>query len=382
MAGCSTLPTMRPACSMGRPRPQLCCSALSPPSGTRSSATPFPLSTRKSCRRSSHHTRQNAPVTTTRQMGAAKVDIDFAPGPAAARTAERISGGWGRAAERPRDLYQNASPGHDRAGRSTLCHARGRRRFSPACAELATPAWPSLAPAGTSRPAPVIICCSRSRRLLPRRRRKGSKGAPTPQPAAQLQSAVQLGNVTLVQQPAAKPGGQTPPATTATADRASYDAATQVVQLTGNPRVHDAGGDLTALSMEIDRATGNANATGGVKATYRQASGQQNVTFTGTGPVHVVADHAHLDHQADLTTFYGTPQSQARMFQGSDSVSAPVLELSQSHATLAAHGPPGDATAVNAVFTSSSSNAKSPTLRGPSAEPHPSLCRQRAQGCF
>jgi lipopolysaccharide export system protein LptA len=132
------------------------------------------------------------------------------------------------------------------------------------------------------------------------------------------------------------------------------------VQLTGNPRAHDADGDLTALFMDIDRTTGNANATGGVKATYRQASGQPNGAFTGAGPVHVVADHAHLDHQADLTTFYGTPHSQSRMFQGSDSVSAPVLELSQSRATLAAHGPPGDATAVNAVFTSSSSDAKSP----------------------
>jgi lipopolysaccharide export system protein LptA len=171
---------------------------------------------------------------------------------------------------------------------------------------------------------------------------------------------VQLGNVTLVQEPAAKDGGPPPTATTATAGQASYDAATQVVQLTGNPRVHDGGGDLAASFIEVDRTTGNGNARGGVKATYRQASGQQNATFTGTGPVHVVADHAHLDHRADLTTFYGTPESQARLFQGSDSVSAPVLELSQSHATLAAHGPPGDAAAVNAVFTNASSNPKTP----------------------
>ena len=90
----------------------------------------------------------------------------------------------------------------------------------------------------------------------------------------------------------------------------------------------------------MERATGNANATGGVKATYRQSSGQQQ-PFTGTGPVHVVADHAHLDHATDLTTFYGKSGELARLWQGSDSISAPVLELSRVRATLAAHGPGG-----------------------------------------
>ena len=118
--------------------------------------------------------------------------------------------------------------------------------------------------------------------------------------------------------------------TTATAQRASYDAATQVVQLSGSPRIQEANGDLSAASIEVARTTGNADATGGVKATYRQANGQQNMAFAGTGPVHVVADHAHLDHATDLTTFYGKAGEPARLWQGSDSVSAPVLELSRA----------------------------------------------------
>ncbi len=76
--------------------------------------------------------------------------------------------------------------------------------------------------------------------------------------------------------------------------------------------------------------------------------------------MHVVADHAHLDHATDLTTFYGKSGELARLWQGSDSVSAPVLELSRVKATLAAHGPGGEAAAVNAVFTSTSSSAKGP----------------------
>ena len=83
---------------------------------------------------------------------------------------------------------------------------------------------------------------------------KGSKAkpdAPAPQPAAQLQSAVQLGNVTLVQQGAANPDGPTPPATTATAQRAAYDAATQVVQLSGSPRMQETSGELSANLIEV-----------------------------------------------------------------------------------------------------------------------------------
>jgi lipopolysaccharide export system protein LptA len=305
-------------------------------------------------------TKQNAPVTTTRQMGAAKVDIDFAPGPGSP-TAEHVLA-VGSARLNVHEIYAKTPPQDTTVQGDQLFATLTDGEVLSSLRGTGHTSLAVVSPSGdkqTSTGDNLLLTFAPPTPTTPRRK-VAKPNTPTTQPAAQLQSAVQLGNVTLVQEPAAKPGGQTPPATTATADQASYDAATQVVQLTGNPRVRDAGGDLTALSMEVDRITGNANATGGVKATYRQASGQQNVTLTGAGPVHVVADHAHLDHQADLTTFYGTPQSHARMFQGSDSVSAPVLELSQSHGTLAAHGPPGDATAVNAVFTSSSSNAKSP----------------------
>jgi len=79
----------------------------------------------------------------------------------------------------------------------------------------------------------------------------------------------------------------------------------------------------------------------------------------------VVADRAHLDKPADLTTFYGKDGEPARMWQGSDSVAAPVLELSRAHATLSAHGPVG-ATAVNAVFTGSRKDATNKPADQPS----------------
>jgi lipopolysaccharide export system protein LptA len=161
--------------------------------------------------------------------------------------------------------------------------------------------------------------------------------------------------VTLVQQGVSTAGGQTGGPTTATAQRAAYDAATQIVQLTGSPRIQEETGELSATLLEMERATGNATATGDVKATYRQVKGKQDLGLAGTGPVHVVADHARLDHATDVTTFYGKAGEQARLWQGSDSVSAPVLELSRAHGTLSAHGQ-GSAPAVNAVFTSSETN--------------------------
>ena len=176
----------------------------------------------------------------------------------------------------------------------------------------------------------------------------------------------------MVQQSAANPGSPTPAVITATAQRAAYETATQVVQLSGSPRIKETSGELSALLIEVSRSSGNADATGGVKATYHQTNGQQNAAFTGSGPVHVVADHAHLEHATDLTTFYGKPGEPARLWQGSDSVAAPVLELSRPHGTLSAHGPAGDAASVNAVFTGSPSASQAiPAVHSATNPAHP-----------
>jgi lipopolysaccharide export system protein LptA len=145
--------------------------------------------------------------------------------------------------------------------------------------------------------------------------------------------------------------------------------------------LRDASGDLSADAVELERATGNANATGGVKATYRNSTGQQNMAFAASGLVHVVADHAHLDHATALTTFFGKAGESARLWQGSDSIAAPVLELSRLRATLAAHGAGGGGPAVNAVFTSSSTSSKGPPSTTAGA-PQPSVVRLQSRTLF
>jgi lipopolysaccharide export system protein LptA len=178
-----------------------------------------------------------------------------------------------------------------------------------------------------------------------------------PDVTAQLQSLEQTGHVTVVQTSSAPPPA--PSRTmTATAERATYDAATQLVWLygspeAGDPRIQESDGDLTAGTIEIERATGDLTATGQVKATYRQSPAQPGISLGGAEPVHIVASRAHVDRATDLATFYGGQNADARLWQGADSISAPVLELSHTRQTLSAHDVAGGSAAqpVTAVFT-------------------------------
>ena len=341
-------------------------------------------------------TRQNTPESTTRQVQASQVDIDFAQGPDRRPQAEHILAAGG-ARLNVHTIYAKTPPEDTTIQGDQLFATLTDGEVLSSLRGTGHTALVSVSPSGVTQSSKgdnLLLTFAPPHPLKTEAHAtKGPPYAPTPQPAAQLQSAVQLGNVTLVQQGAAPPGGQPPPATTATAQRAAYDAATQVVQLTGNPRIQEPTGELTATWIEMERTTGNANATGGVKATYRQSNGQQNMAFAGTGPVHVVADHAHLDHATDLTTFFGKAGESARLWQGSDSVSAPVLELSRAHATLSAHGPDGaspgaENPAVNAVFTSSPAHSTVNTqdsrqpVRCPFAKPYSLLRGERTQSGF
>jgi lipopolysaccharide export system protein LptA len=310
-------------------------------------------------------TKQNPAQSTTRQVQASKVDIDFARGPDRSPLAQHIlASGGGRV--NVHTIYAKTPPEDMTIAGDELFATLVDGEVLSSVRGTGHTSLVTVSPAGVTQSSKgdnllLTFAPPRSPEKAQGKAAKGKQINPS-QPAAQLQSAVQLGNVTLVQQAAAPTSGQTPAPTTATAQRAAYDPATQVVQLTGNPRIQEETGELSATSLEMDRTTGNAKATGDVKATYRQVKGQQgkgpeNIGFAGTGPVHVVADRAHLDHATDVTTFYGKAGEQARMWQGNDSVSAPVLELSRAHGTLSAHGQ-GNAPAVNAVFTNSKPNTK------------------------
>jgi len=182
-----------------------------------------------------------------------------------------------------------------------------------------------------------------------------------PAPASQIETAIQDGHVVLTQKPLPKAGKPAPATMTAWAQHAEYHAATQVLQLTGNPRLDD--GQSTQISagvIDYHRDSGDVAASGGVKATsIQQSSTKQPApsstmpSLGGGGPVHITADHAFLRHATDTGTFYGQPSTDARMWQGANSIMAPVIELTRSPQTLKAYGAPGSSGAVvQANFTS------------------------------
>jgi lipopolysaccharide export system protein LptA len=179
--------------------------------------------------------------------------------------------------------------------------------------------------------------------------------------SSRLQSAVQQGNVTMTQTPAPAPdtGKTGAPSMHATAQRAEYHSSDQVLHLLGSPRLNDGSLDLSAKSIDFHRDSGDATATGDVKATYIQlanASGQTNgaspspgPALGGQGPAHVVAAEASMSRASGEAIFRG----QARLWQGTNSVAAPSIELSRTHQTLNAYGE-GDGAPVNAVFAMAS----------------------------
>lgn len=188
-------------------------------------------------------------------------------------------------------------------------------------------------------------------------RKAGAKEATLP--ATEIQSAVQQGNVTITRSPAV--GVKSDSTMHITAQRAEYHAGDQALHLDGNPRFSDGSLDLSANAMVYQRISGDAIATGNVKATYLQtaggvgvtavaheASGQGSLALGGQGPAHIVSDTATLNRGGGAAKASGAPKDggsgdaifrgYARLWQGTNSISAPVIELSRSKQSLKAHG--------------------------------------------
>jgi lipopolysaccharide export system protein LptA len=332
--------------------------------------------------------KQNVPQSSTRQVQASQIDIDFVTGPDRSPQARQILAA-GDARLNVHTIYTKTQPEDTTIQGDQLLATLVDGEVLSSLKGTGHTSLISVSPAGVTQsskgdnllltfaPPPVTPKAGHTPK---------SKAADSlAQPPAQLQSAIQWGDVTVVQQGVAPASGPAPAPTTASAQRVTYEAASQKMQLSGNPRILDPSGELAAAEIEMERTTGNANATGGVKATYRQANGQKDVQLGGSGPVHVVADHAYMNKPTGLTTFFGKPGEPARMWQQSDSISAPVLEISRPNATLSAHGSPGAPAAVNAVFAGSAKESTITPKQKPTAPPStapPSVVRLQSRTLF
>lgn len=164
-----------------------------------------------------------------------------------------------------------------------------------------------------------------------------------PGAAQEIATAVQEGHVVMTQAPAkAKgPADASPPQQRALAARAVYDGAMQKLTLTGGVQLTQAADTLWADRITVEQRTNDAEADGGVKASYSGNGGE---------PVHVLAARAVLKHNAGQATFYGG-DAPARLWQGASQVEAPVLEFNQKEKRLVARGD-GASAAVHTALVS------------------------------
>jgi lipopolysaccharide export system protein LptA len=186
--------------------------------------------------------------------------------------------------------------------------------------------------------------------------------------ASSLQSFAQDGNVVMVQTPAYDAKNTVAPVR-ATARHADFTSASQLLRLEGSPRINDGSTDITADAINYHRDTALAQADGNVKATTvsatkpgtspaQAAPSGAPAGIGGQGPTHIVAASATLDQSHGRAIFRG----QARLWQGANSVTAPVIELLRNPETLKAYSEAGAPGNVVTVMTTASGPRHQPTI--------------------
>ena len=303
-----------------------------------------------------------------KQMEAQKVDVDFAPAPGGrgVEAREAVAGGNPIVTSR-----QMPSKGPAQTTRitgdqlvATLGDGNALRRLDGTghteIVQSATDGSRNTSRGDTLRASFMQQPTTGEESIVQGAAKKAGKTSQGPRMQTTLETALQDGNVMLTELPAKKPGATTQPATvTGWAQHAEYHASDQVLHLTGDPRISD-GASMQVAAEQIDyhRDTQNAAASGRVKATYTQPPKSDSASLQktqpgmgGSGPVHVVAERATMDHTKNQEIFYGSKNSPARMWQDPDSLLAPVIEIDRGQNLLKAQGEDtGRAPAVHANF--------------------------------
>jgi lipopolysaccharide export system protein LptA len=329
--------------------------------------------------------------TASRQMQASKVDIDFAPGPDTKKSVVQKALATGNASV---TLHTIPSKGPQQA--TTISGDQLLAVLTPdgsAIRQLNGTGQTKivdLAKDGSTNTSVGDRLAVTFDAQKPGAKNAASENTTQTAQASQIDTAIQDGHVVLTQTPQKKPGATENPATlTAWAQHAEYHSADQILHLTGSPRLYDGQSmQMSANLIDYHRDSGDATASGNVKATDAQQKSQNGASsqssapsIGGDGPVHITADHAQLRHGSDVSTFYGSSSANARIWQGPNSILAPVLELTRTPQTLKAYGTPGETRpVVNANFTSqtASKNASGTTSKSSPGQ-QPGMIRVHSQ---
>jgi lipopolysaccharide export system protein LptA len=304
----------------------------------------------------------------TREMTASTLDIDFAPGPQGKSLATRAIAKGG-AMVNLHDLPFGAPPRHTTIyGEqlvTTLALGHELRSLEGTGGTKVVYHAPDGSSDTTTGDLLHVTFASRP----------GAKGTAKNTETGDVEVAQQMGHFTMATkpapslQPAASAKGKTAQPREplyAEAGMGVYTAVNNTLRLTGEPqrppRVHNATFSVTANTIMYNRVDGETHAVGDVRSTYMsdanssRSNGPAPAASTlpelgGGGAVHVVAASATLSKDTTQAVFEGVPHVPARLWQGANSVTAPVLELGKQEGTLSAHGPDGQSgDTVQAVF--------------------------------
>jgi lipopolysaccharide export system protein LptA len=123
--------------------------------------------------------------------------------------------------------------------------------------------------------------------------------------------------------------------TQAWAKLARYTPATQMVVLTGDPRVENAGMQTTANTIRIDRSTGDAYADGNVKSTYIDLKEQPNgALLASSSPIHVTSQKMTAHNNPGIALYIG----KARLWQDANIIEAPSIQFDRERRFVTAQG--------------------------------------------
>lgn len=129
----------------------------------------------------------------------------------------------------------------------------------------------------------------------------------------------------------------------ASGERGRYLPATETLELSGSPKATDADFTITANLLRLHRQSGQAEAQGEVKSTYRPPGGHPGgALLASEEPIHVTA--ASMNARPPVAHYSGG----ARLWQGSNIVQAPSLDFNRERRSLVAQG--SAAQPVSTVF--------------------------------
>ena len=172
------------------------------------------------------------------------------------------------------------------------------------------------------------------------------EGAGTKATKNSVASATQIGHVSIVNRAAMKPGakGKTQDVSTASAERAAYNGATNMLSLLGSVHLDDSGTSLTADAVAFDQQSGDAEAHGNVAVTLAggaagggvKAANGSNGNAAGSEATHVAAQQAFLHKVSQVAEFSGTAAKPARLWQNASQVNAGNIVIDRQKNTLVA----------------------------------------------